>query len=494
MNARLGLLALLATTGLCACAQQPRPYAFQPTERGIIIAQSKFVPGTTIATGLIPAPDCNGPGMGVHVQTTTGSVQDIYGPNAEPCVPSVTLFDGRFDKRAADPAVGITFLDALGPLTGAHPMGATPRADALPSLPPVPAIQVSSELLKDPLAQVEPAAGTPPTSTAQNTLTAPAQASDPLVSVLSSWQGQSTSRGAYVPDEASAAASRQLTRAVEGQNAARLQEQTTQLLASLREKERALQSEKIHNEQVQKLALESRAQTLAAQQAYSQEQSKLQSQLQATQSRLSELEALNAKLAADKARTQNTYQERIATLSSDLKSAQAQASRSRNELIREAAAKIAEAEQLANAARLSAAEANAREAARKKQEAEDMMARALDLANGKSVVLNDISAPTQPAPMLLMQVPVALHIKDATPAQILEEVLKQAKPQAGEWKPDWQLPSAQSYILSEKWSLTAEAPVQQVLAQLTAQIKAAHGLTLQFTQFPQSKLLVVTTQ
>ena len=291
--------------------------------------------------------------------------------------------------------------------------------------------------------------------------------------------------------EATLAAVRDLDRQVQNTSGAR--DKVAALAAALREKERELAAAEARAKTNRANSQQQRALTEATLTKAQQTEQAMRAELQAATDRLAALEAQNNQLAATKAKQEKTYQAQIATMGSDLKAAEQQALRSRQELIAQAAGKIAEAEALANTARLAEADAKAREAARLKQEAEVMLNRAMDLANNKAVIASGLeNATPKAAPMALMDVPVVVHATNQTLPELLANILKQAGPQAGEWKSDFQLTTANSYILAEKWSLTAEAPVKDLLDNLTQQVASAHKVTLNFTQFPQSRLVVVT--
>lgn len=444
---------------------------------GVVIASTRMGVGPALSDPMGRPADCDGPGLNVMVSSATGQERWLYDAAGEPCTDATLMFDGRtpLDARAADPAVQIGFLD---------PLGALPQAETLPALP---RITVSSELLASQKA-AQPG----------KTIGAPVKADDMLTSTIREWQGQveeaqnQLERDQTIAGtEATLAAVRELDRQT-GDTASQRDKVNT-LLAQLREKERELaqaearaKTSHLNSQQQRSMAEATLTKAQQAEQA-------MRADLTAAQDRLRILEAQNQQLAASKARQEKVYETRIASLGDDLKTAETQAKASRQELIAQAAAKIAEAEALANAARISEADAKAREAARLKQEAETMLNRALDLANNKAVIASDLADVTpKAAPMPLMDVPVVVHAKDQTLPELVANIFQQATPQAGEWKADFQLTTAGSYILAEKWSLTAEAPVRALLDNLTAQVKAAHGITLTATQFPQSRLVVIT--
>lgn len=488
----LSLAGCMATSGAAPQSVFAPPHV---GDGGVVIAESSLVTGVSkgnTVTG--KTDDCTGPGLGVTVQTTTAGANYLFDKNGEPCEAAETLFDGRsaLNQRQTDPAITLNFHDSLGPV---------PSRDSLPSLKPVPEIRLKSELLPNGAAAIEPAAGpadgqlelgnkAAPIVPAVPVANAIPAKPDPLVATLNAWDNQDTvyaNRSA----EANAAADRQIDKISKDIQSSRDQDNVAKLTAQLRERERQVEEEQRRHAETLARAEKNREVTTAARAEWQQKEQELQANLQVTQARLAQFEDLSNHLAADKATKEKAYQDQIANLSSDLKVAESQADTSRRELILKAAAKIAEAEQLASAAKVQEQEIKLREAARLKAEAETMMDRALAIKAGQNVVVDGVGA--QPAvPLALMETPVIVHANGQTLSDILTTILAQAQPQAGQWKAEWQLTAASQYILKEKWSLTAEAPFQQVLAQLQQQVKAAHGIALTFTQFGQSRLLVVT--
>ena len=492
--------ALFAATLLAGCAGggQPAPTAGFPAPQagddGIVIAESSLVMGAaqaTTVTGTVD--DCTGPGTGVVVTSTLHDARFLFGPNGEPCEAAELLFDGREEanRRQADPSIALTFHDSLGP----RPEGLTETS--LPGLEPIPTIRLKSEILNK-MAAIEPAAGTVPATPASAQVQLTAIKTDPLVSTLTTWQRQddtyarrSAQASAMANAEASAAASRDLNHMVKDTRTTTSAEAMAKMMAELRERERQVQEEQRRHAETLKRAQENRQITSAARSQWQSKEQELQAQLTATQQRMAQFEQLAQRLSADKSTKEQAYQAKISNLTADLKAAEAQADVARRELILEAAAKIAEAEQLASAAKIQEQQIKLREATRLKAEAETMMDRALAMQTGGNVVVAGVGAPP-PVPLPLLSTPVTVVANGKTLPDILTDVLKQVAPQAGEWKADWQLSVARQHVLQENWSLAAEAPVEDVLAQLSQQVQAAHGFSLTFTQFGQSRLLVVT--
>ncbi len=483
-----GLLLAGCTTAHKASATFPAP---QVGDEGVVIAESAMVPGisrgNTVTGG---ADDCSGPGLGITVEGSVNSQRFLFDKNGEPCDAAQTLFDGRtaVNNRAADPSINLTFHDSFG-------KSPKDNLNDLPGLQPIPTIRLqSSDLSPHQLAEIEPAAGNVQLGNKAVAATpvpgAVAKGPDALMATLASWKNQDTVY-ATRSDEATAAAERNIDVIARSTQARTEQENMSKLMATLRERERQVQEEQRRHTETLERAQKNRDVTLAAREQWQQKESELQASLSATQQRLAQFEELSRRLAAEKDTKEKAYQQQIASLSSDLKTAEAQADTSRRELVLKAAAKIAEAEQLANAAQLQEQEIKLREAARLKAEADTMMDRALAMKAGNNVVVGGLNIPPA-VPMALMETPVVLHANNQTLPDILANILNQAKPQAGDWKADWQLSPTAQKLLKEKWSLTAEAPLQQVLGQLQQQVASTYGVTLQFTQFGQSRLLVVT--
>jgi hypothetical protein len=482
-HATTALMGLLACTLLACAARHPNDplNVGQPAgEPGILIASSQVVPGFTGANDATGLPDdCGGPGSGVLVEGTLGTTRMLYGPGAQPCAPAQLLFDGRTaaGQRPADPGLAITFHDSLGPLPN-DPRGAD--VTGLPAtLTPLAPIKLTSALITPTTAQIAEAN----------------QAYDPLVATLQTWQASDEtlrSRSRQRAQEGDAAALRALSQLAKETGARQEADQLALVAAQLRERERQVEEEQRRHEESLDLSADNRAITAAARQAFQQREAELAQQLAEARARAAQFEQMNARLAAEKRNTTQTYQAQVQALSANLKTATQQAEIGRRELITQAAAKIAEAEALAMAARKQDQEIKLREAARLKAEAEVALDRALSMEAGRTVLADLAPAAAPAAPMQLGSVPVVLHAKNLTPEELVTQVLKLAEPQAGVWSADWQLSGAAQFLLKERWSLTAEAPVQQVLAQFAAQIRQTHGLTLTFTQFQQSRLLVIT--
>lgn len=491
LNVAFSACALWVLLAACTHPQLATFPAPRAGDEGVVIAESKMLLGTTTATSTIgTTEDCAGPGLGIIVQGSTGEGKYLYDITGEPCDSAQILFDGRtkLGQRSADPAITLTFHDTLGPIPPTPPRTEPTKvkdkkAEPLSALPP---IRVVTSLLEN-QPDISPAAGPAPQSKPVKTTQTPSKP-DPLLATLTTWQAQDSTVATRM-SESEAAAARNLENMAQEARQRQENEAIAQLAAKLRERERQIQEEQRRHTESLERASQNREQTLAARQSWQQRENELQAQLATTQERLQQFERLSSQLQTEKARKEQAYQQQIQTLSADLKAAEQQAETSRRELILRAAAKIAEAEQLAHAAQLQEQDIKLREAARLKSEAETMLDRALALKAGQQVT---VAGAPPAANMALGKTPVVLREKDQPLPALFQTILKQAAPQAGEWQADWQLSPAAQKVLNEKWSLTAEAPVEQVFAQLAEQVQKAHGITLKFTQFTQSRLVVIT--
>ncbi|PIZ30670.1 MAG: hypothetical protein COY40_04135 [Alphaproteobacteria bacterium CG_4_10_14_0_8_um_filter_53_9] len=469
----------LATVLLLAACAAPKNTGFNvPSagDEGVVIATTSMVPGVSETRTYTGTPaDCDGPGLGIKVEGTTGTEQELYDASGEPCEAAEVMFDGRTPtgSRPADPTIQIGFNDKYGPLPES-------KMQRLPSEPRTGDTFTSGD---KPLLVTVPSA---PAMQAQPEHM-PAPKPDPLLATLQRWEGVDN----LAARESARAAARDLNNIVENRSANTEENAMLKLQARLREAERRVQEEERRRQEVAKLSSTKRAEAKAELDKWEQEQQDLKAQIMALELRATHFASENQRLAAEKEQQAKQYQAKIGTLSSDLRAAERQAEATRNKLILQAAAKIAEAEQLANAAKLQEQEIKLREAARLKTEAEDMMNRALAIKAGEGMFAPQDIKPSA-APMPLSQVPVVLHARDKTLEELVQEILKKAAAQGGEWSSDWQLSKQNNYILNEKWSLTAEAPVAALLQQLAEQVKQTHKINLTFTQFSTSRLLVIT--
>lgn len=503
MNRRFYKLFLGAAPVMVAgCGGIPEVSTFGPAPKlgddGIVVAES-YMGGDTTSLG--PVNDCTGPGMGVGVQGSFTDDAYQYDDNGEPCRVAELLFDGGsvVGKRPADPGITVAFHDNMS-MTKPTASGRV-KAEKLEAIP---SVEVKSELLRikklSPSKNVGDVAAPVPLvlnmmgeGAGENTKSRDGKmisSTDPLLATLTSWQ---KSGGGMKEDEANAAAKRQLDKLGKGVLPQTEEDGLAQLSSKLREREREIEEERRLHAEMDDFGQASGARSTAANNEWQRREGELKRELESNRQRLDQLEQLAQRLKAEKDQKERAYQAKISTLSADLQAAQAQAETSRRNLILQAAAKISEAEQIARAAKMQEQDIKLREAMRLREEADEMMDKALSTGErGTTMGAVPAAMPKLTDPLLLSEAPVLIHAKNQSLEDLLATVLKQAEARAGVWKADWQLSPGAQKLLKEKWSLTAEASVQQVLAQITQQVKAKHGLVLSFTQFNKSRLLVVT--
>jgi hypothetical protein len=477
---RLHLFALLATTALVGCGalggEPRRPLAnFAAPERGDggqELTRATMIPGATRTTGKVGSlADCYGPGLGVEVETVRGSTTMLFGNNGEECPEANVLFDGArpSGQRQADPTVAIWLHDAYGAMLDERLSEDLPTKNS----------PLQIHLGREAITATSPTAPTLPSAAVPGGI-------DPLTTTLQTWQ-QSDSRMETLSGQA--ASSRELNRLVAQAANQSSGEAANALAAQLREQERALELERRRHEETLKTSAQNRAMTQAQRDAWQQEQNRLQAELLTAKERASQFEQLASRLQTEKERKEAAMGERIATLSGSLKLAEQQAEVSRRELILQAAAKVAEAQALATAAKLDTQNDQLAEASRLHAQANELMDQVL-LTRGEGAI--EPAAGAAKADLPLTDAPIVLQAKERTLPDILTEILQQAAPHSGAWRAEWQLGDKGQNLLAERWSLTAEATVGQILANLNMQVQEAHGLTLKFAPFTQTRVLVIT--
>jgi hypothetical protein len=474
-------LAWVSAWALTACntlapAPSPSLASFPEPAKGdggIVIAQSKIILGAsaTTVTAAVPTSDCDGPAMSIDVMGSAATGNYVFDASGNPCPQATLLYDGRTQagSRPADPTVNLAFVDVMGAIPGLTNTNPTPnrRASKAAPLAAIPQIKVDSQLLRDISASL-PRMG------------------DPLLQTLQQWQATDAITSSRATD-ADMAATRELTRMVRQVQEGSSSSAAAQLAAQLRERERQIAEEQRRHRETLARADKYRTQTFAARDSWQQEENRMASELAAAKARAAQFEELANRLKLEQQTKEKAYQDRIGTLSKSLSIAERQADANRSQLILQAAAKVAEAQALAKALQVDSDRAELAEASRLHAEANELMDKVL-LSRG---IVQAEPQSGNKVPLALKDVPVALQIKEKTLADILAEVLQQAAPQAGAWRADWQLSPQAQPMLKEKWSLTAEATVGEILQDLKKQLQDS-GFSIQFNMFPQNRVLVIT--
>ncbi len=455
---------------------QPEPImAPKLGDGGIVIADTVYHPaGLAGALGEDEA-DCKGPGLGIRVEGIAGEEHYRFGADGEPCKPPKILFDGRnaVDSRPPPPSLHIAFADQLGP----QPKTAITAPDFQAEI-----LQIGEAFAKT--ADEFASTGSVPS----NTHTMQDKGME-LAQTVKRWRILKES-------EKLLADIRDIDRMSSTDLLKTYQDKILELQARLRETESQKETQALKNAQLQSNVELTRQQYEATGSAWNQKENKLQTEVLELKTRLSEYERYNQKLAKSKQETEEQYRQRIMSMQAELNIQQEKSAQVRKELIMEAAGKIAEAEKLAFAARMAEREAMQREAARKRQESELLLSRAMQLNNGQTVMVpglsEEIGQIMNPMPIKLENTLLALHVEGKTLQAMMEDVMAQMEKTAGKWNVNWQLAAQNQFLLEETWTLTAEATFGEIIEFITKRVKETHNLDLSFQRFDKVKLIVIS--
>ncbi len=505
-------LTLLVTTALTACGTTS-------TERELLKADP-FVPpqqgdgGIEVArtnvvgrAGVQQDADCAAVALGVSVGSLQGEEQYLFDASGEPCPVPGTLFDGRtaVDSRATAVDTNIRFVDTMGytpPRTGVEGGAAVPVLVVPPSkklnaqYPPEMAGDdgVTTVMLAYPQEQapqpVPQAVSRPPVDL---------EAKIARMMELEQRQAEKAARTRVLTEsERLLADIRDLERMSETQLIEAHQERIEGLTAQLREQERALAVKERHQADIQARIIQAEQQQAAQHQFMRQEQTRLAEEREQLQLRLAQMSAANERLANRQQQREEVLLQQISQLSANLEAAEIAAEQGRHELVVEAAQRIAEAEQLAQAARTAQQQAQQREALRLKVEGETMMERALAMNEGRQIFVEGLSdqlameSSETLAPLPLDTIPLFIEAVDTPLRDIFERVFKQAENMAGTWRHRFELDAQNEEILDELWTVTAETTFGEFMASIAAQVQAEHQVQLRYRQFDTARLFVIS--
>ena len=436
---------------------------------GVVIAQTVYDPNGDAGLKSGDEHDCDGPGFGVRVESTSGDEHYRFAGDGEPCAKPVTLFDGQnpVDTRPPPPSIHVVFQDRLG-------------GKIEPILP-----RLEMQGGEATTAIDFAATGRNPEARHQQQ-----QEGLDIAETAKLWELKKKS-------EMVMADKREITRLSTNELIEAHQDKILELQSKLRHLESERTTAQRQNARLSSDVDQLRKVYEAKGTDWEQKDTQKSHEMLQLKQRLADYERRQQELAKDSENKELEYQKRIARLKGDLAVAEKQANEVRKELVLEAAQKIAEAERLAFAARMAEREALEREAARKKQESDVLLNRALSLKNGKTIMVPGLSdlgvgQDMNPMPIALEQLPVNLHVEGKTLSQLMDDVLKQVEPAAGKWRVSWQLAGKNKFLLQETWAMTAEATLGEVLKFIEERIQETHQISLSFQRFDKVKLLVVS--
>lgn len=480
---------------------------------GVVVAETGTVPNAGGVSPELTSADCLGPAFGVNVANTQGDKNYLFDSDGKPCKKPEVIFDGKLPVNRRQPplTVDIKFVDEFGPvqeptheevlddiiLSGFEPQTAEDMA-----------LSRKEEQFKTAdIESLEPPETSVDDIIRQITGEMPEKA-EGLDGTLTKWQKERKSaeqRQLLKESEQLLADLRDIKRISNQNMAMQYQGKVDDLMRRLRETKYQLSSEKERQSDLLQKLEAAQQRTREAKQSWTQQERELRQKMDMLEKRLSEFESLNRRLKSTYTKREQTYQEQIAKLASDLREAERKADTAQQEMVLDAAKKIAEAERLAFAARMARKEAMEREAERLRLEGDVIMKRANDLKAGKTVMVPGVSdmlgekqkepqKVKKPATPPLESVPVVLHVEDKPLKKVFEELFEELKPLVGEWHIAWEISEDNRPLIEEKWTVAAEARFDEFVDYVESRMRDTHGVDLTFQRFDRSKLFVVSDQ
>lgn len=520
-----------------------------------IILDGKLIGVTNAKSADSTTSDCEGgKGFGVQMNSITGDKKYLYDRDGEPCAHSQTLFDGKLkvNKRSADPGVNITFIDkygklpekddfmntaindlidleivpnstpedaAMAPYTGAERMkieyadGVVPQHSSKP-------YEVKEHKYNE---RFEPTQLMPPGTRVAG------QVSDAQLSgAINRWKEDNAHREIVLEAEKLLAGVRNLSRKSSDELLVEHQKQIKALLVQLRGAEKVIDYQK-EKERRLRGEIEQGYRNLIAEKRDKQlVQRKAGQVISQKEQRALEYEQIAHNLKRRSIEKNTVHQKQMNSLRQDLTRAEIGSSETRQKLILEAAKKIAEAEAIASAARLSKRGAMEREANRLSIDASYVMRRAMEIDAGEKIVipafdnLRKFEVPAEQYKKRIMVLEerlvalespqvskneltmtdapshpmgknnVVLKSEDETLDLIMQTTLKQLSDRIGDWNVEWRLSKKHAFIANEKWTVIAEARFDEFLAYVQEKVKQTHGADLTFRRFDGGRLFVIT--
>tara|TARA_R110000868_G_scaffold218576_1_gene469027 strand:+ start:172860 stop:174566 length:1707 start_codon:yes stop_codon:yes gene_type:complete len=556
-------LTLLATTLLVAGCHhgeiamgsdrqllQPVPLENPTKDKGAVIAQAHLIGQATAGAPDASTSDCNeATGYGVQVDMITAEKKYLFDRDGDPCKHSETLFDGKMKlyKRAADPSVNITFIDKYGKL---------PEKDMYLNTEALNIIDIE----QIPTSTPEDAAQAPFTGAERHVIEyqdgvvpthgermnvdqtfEPVQLMPPgtqmagrvsdaeLAGAVNRWKEDKAHNEIVKQAEHLLAGVRDLSRKSSDELLEEHQKQIKSLLVQLRGAEKVIEYQK-EKERRLKQEIEKGQRTLTAERRDRQQvERKVDNVIAQKEQRAKEYEMIAHDLKRKHIETVRTQEERMLALRKDLAQAEMGASTTRQNMILQAAQKIAEAEAIAQAARLDKRDAMERESNRLFVDASTVMRRAMEIDAGQSITIPafdnlkkfEVPAERYQKKILILEERLAaleapkavegevisdgiaathpmeghtviLKEEDQTLNDVMKHTLGQLSNRIGDWKIEWRLTKEYASIPQEKWTVIAEARFDEFLAYVQGKVKQTHGVTLTFKRFDNSKLFVIS--
>jgi hypothetical protein len=503
---------------------QPERLVMKQQDGGIVVTRGDILPGEAAGSLL---PDCQGDGTVVRVETATGVEEQVLDIDGTLCTEANILFDGNsaVGQRAAAPGIAITMhQDSLRrPVLPADaPAGRVFYGD-VPQLTPetledfaqLPANQLPRTIVAD-VKGIDAPGSLSQSELAEMEALADNPAALPergrLAATIQNWQEKSTPA---TPEEAALAESLQadledIRQQAASQLARDYQQQVEDLASQLRETEVQRDLTERRYATITERLEQGLQRNEAERQQWRQEQRRLGEESAALAQRISEMEQRNERLKSSYAQREQAYVAKIAQLERDLEAAESKASAARQELVLEAAQKIAEAERLAFAANMAKKDELERRSARLKLEGSLMEQRAQDIDAGRQVVVPGLTGqfgdeafpPVTELPQDVMAVepalppfaalPVQIQVRDLPLEDVFRQVFNQLSPAIGSWQISWELEGKNATIARDEYTVTAETTLGDFLSYVQAEVEKTHGVKLKYQRFDKIRSLVIT--
>ena len=524
-TAFLPVFALLLA-GCTATANPERtPTAFTNLDEGGVVLASTSVVGKARATEITVSPsDCIADvGLGVSVDTATEKTDYLFDHNGKPCNVADIMFDGKYKSftRGTPPGINIDFIDPyaeklipevadFGDEVAIVPAGALANPDQVAGLP---APDTHAELAET--ADAMPAE----IASAADALRDGKQEAinNQLSSTIKNWRANEDRERLIRDTEQILADVRTVKRLATLEQMRRQQDQILELTALLREAERKAQLQQKHRDDLQaavskKTALLENERTITGL-----ENNRLREQVEQLQARIGDFDRYNQKLKKSYEQRQAELQNQIATLSADLKETENQAKTSRQAAVLQAAQQIAEAERLAYAAQIAQRQQLEMEAHRLQLEASKLAGKAQTLPNkipenvGPSgldkVYASLVSGNIKDADIerlarivvngeataqSLGEAKIALNVEDMPLRDVFALIAADVEGEVGAWRVSWQLHPKLEHIAAEKWTVAAEATVDEFIGYVAKKVQDTHGVKLSFKMFGKNRVVIIS--
>ena len=509
---------------------QAEPMVNPYGDEGVVMAQTRVEEAfPTMRLDENSVPDCGGQGITVAVESTTGQKMDLLDAEGRPCGEAQVMFDGTSPagQRQAAPGIDITVYEGtpvdlqkqpasifVSSSTVVMPQGVEDYA-AVPAnkLPRIIKADVVTEggikapgnLSQEDLAAIEQLAA----KATEAELTRQGR----LEATIQTWQSQNGAAPSN-SERALADALQEDLQDIRQQAASKLAENYERQMETLAQQLRQAEVERdllrSRHEQVSERLNKGQMRTEVERNQWRQEERSLREDLEALNQRMAELTARNARLKDTFGQREQAYLEKIARLQRDLAAAEEKANKARQEMILEAAQKIAEAERLAYAARMAEKDRLERKAARLQLEGSTLMDRAQKLDEGQTVLVPGLSqefvdqfppvqqvepaaqaADAAPLPPFT-DLPVQIAVRDVPLKSVMEQVFGDLAGAIGPWEISWELNGANIGIKEDQWTVRAETTLGEFLDYVSNRVSEVHGVKLNFERFDKNRIFVIS--